>query len=335
MGCPVVFHSNPLRATAPKFTTWVRGWRRGAYILLDKPKVAGRNAAIRENQACAIQYVIKGCVCKFESVVFDWDTRAHNAFCRIAWPEQMTAEAFRKHDRVPIACPCQIHLDDAMLDGSVSDVSTGGCRCSAAEPLPMDTHGKISFVLPDGYAVEEADFTVRRVHQGSGPRFTMGMAFVPGQTLLESGIAFFVLSATGRTQASLPEAHRVLVVDSNAETGGALCECFQEKGYESFLASGLIDGFYRLHSGSFRAVLVSQALEPVDGTTMCRVIQASGTFSNVAMYGYGGNGAGVSDQMKKAGVREYFPADTAPARIVEAVAKADPALPEPAPEDDT
>ena len=335
VGCPVVFHSNPLRVSAPKFTTWVRGWRKKAYILLDKPRVGGRNAVIHESQACAIQFVATGCVCQFPSTVFDWDTRAHNAFCRIAWPEHTAAESFRKQERVSLASPCQIHLDGAVLEGCVSDVSTGGCRFSAAEPLPMNTQGRISLVLPDGHAIDEAEFVVRGVQQAGGGTFAMGVEFAPGQTLVESGIAFFVLSSTGRAHPGTSDSDRMLVIDSDAQVGGALCEGLRNRGYESYLASGLIDGFYRLHSGSFRAVLVSQALEPVDGTMLCRVVQASGAFPDVLLYGYGGSGADVSDQMKAAGVREYFAPGTEPARIVEVVAQADQASRELAPDEES
>ncbi|NIA14190.1 MAG: hypothetical protein GWP08_08915 [Nitrospiraceae bacterium] len=329
VGSPAVFRSDPLRATGPRYSTAFRGWRKANYILIDKPTILGRNAAIREGQDCLVQYVRDGTVCSFPSTVFDWTTRSHNAYCRIAWPESVRMESFRKHERVSADSPCQVYLGDALLEGVVLDVSIGGCRCVASEPLPLGTTGEITFTLPDGSLVERAWFTVRNVREGAGAMWSMGLEFDPSQFLVQNTVAFCVMSVLGRARTDAVTSHRVLVIDDNPEMGEILCQQLRRKGYDVFSANGPIDGFHRLYSGSVQILLLRQGLRAMDGLTACRAIQASSMFQSLALYVYGGAGDCTNEELREAGVRTCFPPSTSPPEIADAVYAGDSQAPRP------
>jgi len=307
----------------------VRGWRKPDYILIDKPTIYGRSAAIREGQDCVVQYVREGEVCSFPSSVLDWTTQANNAHCRIGWPESVRMESFRKYERVAADSPCQVYLKNTILEGAVLDVSVGGCQCAVSKPLPLGTTGDISFVLPDGSPVEHAQFTVRNVRERAGPMCSMGLEFEAGQFLVQNTVAFCVMSVLNRTRACAVASHRVLVIDDNLDTGEAVARQLQGKGYDVFFANGLIDGFHRLHGGSVQILLVSQGLYPMDGLAVCRAIQANVAFQPLVLYVYGGAGNCSAEEMRAVGAHTRFPPFTSPAEIADAVLADDPQAPEP------
>ena len=332
VGCPVVFYPNLNWQSSPKYTTWIRGWRKPTYILLDKPKISGRNAAIRENETCMIQYVNTGRVCMFESTVFDWDTRSHNACCRIGWPDTVRTNSFRRNERVPIITSCRLFLDEAMIEGRVLNVSMGGCQCSAAEPLPVDTTGEVSFALPDGCVVDRAKIIVRNVHQGESGGYDMGLSFADGQVFVQGGVGFFVMSVLERADGLRDNPHRVIVIDQNPETGGLLRDLLEKRGYDPFVAEGPVDGFYRLHGGGMKALLINQSTTPFNGVDLCRMVKSSADFVELPVYVYGGQGADWASQAKDAGAAAHLPEGTALADIVAALAEGDEAPPAARPE---
>ena len=330
VGSPAVFLPDPLRASGgPRFATVFRGWRKPNYILIDKPTIYGRNAVIREGQNCVIQYVREGEVCSFPSSVLDWTTRAHNAHCRVAWPDGIRMEAFRKYERVVVDSLCRLYVKDVVLEGVAVDVSVGGCQCAIAEPLPLGTEGDVSFALPDGSVVERAHFIVRNVRQRTGPTCSIGIEFEAGQFLIQNTVAFCVMSVLNRTRPCTAAPHRVLVIDDSVEMGEAVSLQLEGKGYDVFFASGLIDGFHRLHGGSVQILLVSQELYPMNGLAVCRAVQANEAFKPLAVYVYGAARNCNTEAMMEAGARTHFPRSFSPAQIAAAVYADDPRTPEP------
>ncbi|HOT49765.1 MAG TPA: flagellar brake domain-containing protein, partial [Candidatus Hydrogenedentes bacterium] len=122
VGCPVAFHSDPFVKDAPRYSSVIRGWRRLSYVLVDRPRIGPHFAAIRENQPCVIRFVRDGKACAFDSLVLDWDTRMHNAYCRVEWPREFKVVVFRRFERVKVELPSSLFFRGGEDSGTVVDL---------------------------------------------------------------------------------------------------------------------------------------------------------------------------------------------------------------------
>jgi len=318
VGTTVAFHSNPFRKDAPRYKTVARGWHKPVYIILDRPKMEGRFVVMHENQPCVIRFLSEGYACAFDTIVLDWDTRKHNAYFRIAWPQTLKTVAFRKHERMKAQLPCKLSVRGAECDGFVSDLSIGGC-CVKAGPVafPGDEI-ELTFKLPDGSLLERVRAAVRNARP-AGDDMLVGCQFIEDQGNVQSDIAFYVNARLDREKQPRSDVQRILIIDQDPKTSRVLRKCFEERGYEVFAAPGVIDGLFRLRMAPPDALLVNQELADLAGIEVARIVRRTSGFESLPLFIYGGRTPGLESEARDVGATNYFPADHRMDQIVDVV----------------
>ena len=318
VGCAVMFQADPLSKESPRYSTVIRGWRKPSYVLLDRPKVSGRYAVIRANQQCVIRFVREGTAYAFDSTVLDWDTRQHNAYCRVEWPKEVQLAPFRKFERIKVQLPCKMFIGDTVQDGQIEDLSIGGCRVRLADPLLTEVSAEISFTLPDGYAIDRVQCAIRNI-QMPGDKVCVGCEFLKGQACVESNIAFFVATTLERKGVRGVEAENILIIDENPVQAMELRRLLQERGYGVLIATETLDGLSRLRVAPPGALLVNQAQHDLAGLSTIRLVKTTRGLESLPVFLYNAEGAGLEEEAKQLGVLRCFRAGTGPLELVAAV----------------
>jgi CheY-like chemotaxis protein/c-di-GMP-binding flagellar brake protein YcgR len=303
VGCPLVLHPEPFEASAPRYSTCVRGWSKSSYLLIDRPRVNNRFAAVRENQPCVVRFLYNGLACAFDTMVLDWDTRQYHSYCRISWPTKFQTVSFRKFERVRAQIPCGFIYGGKKHTGTIEDISIGGCRIRTSAQLENDCTIELDLSLPDGCVVEQVRAEVKNVRPAAG-EFLLGCQFLEDQPEVESEIAFYVTTVLDRGEARASERQRILVIDDNRTVAMVLRNLFEQKGIEVLPASGTLDGLSRLRLSSPEAVLISQRMTDLPGIDSARLIRATRGLENLPVFLYGGDIS--DDDIAKAGVSLYF-----------------------------
>ena len=304
VGCPLVLHPEPFEASAPRYSTCVRGWSKSSYLLIDRPRINSRFAAIRENQPCIVRFLYNGLACAFDTIILDWDTRQYHSYCRISWPTKFQTVSFRKFERVRAQISCSFAYAKSKYTGIIEDISIGGCRIRTSCQPENDCSIELNLSLPDGCVLEQIRADVKNVRV-SGSEFLLGCQFQEDQPEVESDIAFYVTTVLDRGEVRNTERQRVLIIDDNRTVAMVLRNLFEQKGIEVLPASGTLDGLSRLRLSSPDAVLVSQRMPDLPGIDCVRLIHGTRGLETLPLFLYGGDIA--PDEVKKAGAIMHFP----------------------------
>jgi len=309
VGCPVVVDSDPTRNTGRRYSSTVRGWCGSAYILLDRPMVQGRLAALRENQPCVIRFVDCGRACAFAAIVLDWDNRPHHSYCRVSWPQSLKVVSLRKFERVPVDVPCEVTIDDETTAGQLDDISTGGCRICIQADLAVDAEPLLSATLPSGHSIDDVRCIVRNVRAAAGGKSYVGCEFVPGQVSVESDVALYIATALGRGQQEASNTPSVLIIEQNPKQAVLLRHLFESRGSRVILATGAIDGMCSLRLADTQAVVVNQVQDDLAGVLTVQLIKRTHGFESLPVFLHGGDAEDLAARAEQAGATQYFPPD--------------------------
>jgi c-di-GMP-binding flagellar brake protein YcgR len=196
VGAAVVFQADPSHEMSPRFSTFIRGWEAGKYVILDRIQAGTeRVMPVREGQQCAVRFVRDGEACAFCSSVVDWNSWRDAGWIRVRWPEEMETVPFRKHHRVNVSLPCKLFQNGTEIgDGEVVDVSIGGCGILTSVDLHFGSQVAVTLFLPNGVQIQNAEFSVRNVRQRSHVQRFLGCEFRAGQEQAQNEIAAFVVA---------------------------------------------------------------------------------------------------------------------------------------------
>lgn len=307
VGCSALFHADPTSKTGPRYNTAVRGWRPGAYVLLDRPTQGGRYVMLSENERCVIRFVDGGFACAFDAVVYDWDNRPSESYCRVSWPAHIETVAFRKYERIKVNVPCEMMVEDAVARGIIEDMSLGGCRIQTEEPLPKDTVALLSFTLPDGHSLSKVKCIVRNVQKYGPHTSSMGCEFIKGQVSVETNVSFYIATALGR-DALDSEQDRILVIDDRSASLTLCKRLLSGRGLEAVAASGTLDGVSRLRISPPRAVMIGASQGDFPCVETVRLIRATHDFESLPVYVFGAEDERSGHELRAAGATQVFSA---------------------------
>ncbi len=305
VGCSALFHADPMSKTGPRHTTALRGWRPGAYVLLDRPTQGGRYVALRENEPCVIRFVDGGFACAFDAMVFDWDNRPTESYCRVSWPSHIETVAFRKHERIKVNVPCEMMVEDAVAKGVIEDMSLGGCRIQTEEPLPKDTVTLLSFTLPDGHTLSKVKCIIRNVQKLGQHLSSMGCEFIKGQVTVETNVSFYIATALGR-DALESEKDRILVIDDRSASLTLCKRLLGGRGFDAVAASGTLDGVSLLRISPPRAVMIAASQGDFPCAHAVRLIRATRDFEALPVFVFGAEDEKAQHELLAAGATQVF-----------------------------
>ena len=319
VGGPIVFHSDPFSKTAPRYTSIVRGWRKLSYILLDRPKLAGRVAALRENHPCVIRFVRNGVACAFDSLVLDWDNRQYNAYCRIEWPKSIRAVTFRRFERAHIEIPCKLFFAGTQDRGHIDDLSIGGCRISTEAPVPVNTSLELSFTLPDGCEVDRVQCSARNV-QLAGDKYLVGCEFIPGQVCIESNVAFFITTMLERSGARSTAGGDILIIDEDQRLATEIRKYLIERGHDALIAAETLDGLSRVRTATPAALLISCGQKDLPAAQILQLVKRTRGLETLPVFLFSNTDPAADAHAKQLGAVAVFRTDMAPNQIAGAIA---------------
>jgi CheY-like chemotaxis protein len=318
VGAVAMLHTEPHRKDGPRFRTVFRGWRKSVHVLLDRPKTElGSFVSLHEGQPCVMRFLHEGRACAFDTQVIDWDTRRVNPYLRIRWPQSLEYIGFRKFERIKLASPCVLVLNDGQrLNAELVDLSLGGCGITCNSPVTAGMCLTFSFTMPDGMVVENVDIIVRNVRE-SAEQFLLGAQFLPGQDIIENDVAFYVTNSLERARAEQGDllTPRILIIDDNQDQMAKLKENFEAQGYSVLLANNTVEGIFRMRMSNPLAAVISAEMSDLPGIDLCRLLKANRQFEHLPVFVYGGQGEALNQRVQEVGGERYFP--KSPAMIPE------------------
>jgi len=323
VGTSVVFQPDPSRETSPRFSTFFRGWERDRYVLLDRIQTgAERVMSLHEGQPCAVRFVHEGKACAFVSTVADWSSRRDASWIRVLWPDELEVVSFRKHDRVKVNLPCRLSRDgEVVSDGEVRDVSIGGCGIVSPLEPPFGDQFRITFDLPNGASIQDAEVVVRNVRRSSDGPCYVGCEFCHGQEHAQNEIAAFVAAELRSEGAGRKKtACRILLIDDNAGRRETLSALLKQFGYEAICASTAIEGFCRMFTLRPNLLIVSLEQKDLAGLEIVRAVRANPVFTALPVYLYGGCDESLNGRALEAGATRYFASTDMVVNVSNAVA---------------
>lgn len=289
-------------AEASRLRTTIRGWQRGAYVLLDTPVENGLLLAVGAGQPCVVRFVTEGTACGFDAVVVDRPF-GNRPYFTVGWPAKIEVLRMRKQTRLDITLPCEIYHQDQTVKGEIRDLSIGGCKLQSSVIFSVATQLDVSFALPDGVHVTALKAEVRNVARAAtgaihGCRFDAAGA-------ARNDIEFYI-AVTERLSLENPRSSHVLVMDPDLERGAALRDALVQRGYQATATSGIVDGFARLRMLSPLLVVVHYIQAEIEGPEICRIIHNSRGIDVMPIFVYGGDAPNAEKDSRAAGAARYF-----------------------------
>ncbi len=288
VGAGVAFQPNASQAWQPRYRTFIRGWERSVHIILDRPKHENRFVPLCERMSCIIRFLQEDVACAFQSTVLDSTGWQDGNWFSIAWPETIHVVSFRKYKRTAVNIECALSRDGAALgQGEICDISKGGCAIRTTLPLVFGATIGVSFALPDGVPIQDAQAVVRNVRPLEDGSRLIGCEFAPGQEHFQNDIAVFESAALQRKQEQSPCQKRLLLLDDDIAVITAFQRDFKERGYDVVTASNLVDGFFRLCLLRPAAALVSARYASMPASDIVRLIRTHEPLTSVPLFVHG------------------------------------------------
>jgi len=321
VGRAVVLHSERVQSEEGRIRTFMRGWQRGSYLLLDIPRSASKAVSLRVGDPCVLRFLADGDACGCSSEVEDLGTGSHFSFVRVCWPESVSCVRVRKHERVNLHAPCELKLDNGrIVGGELVDMSAGGCKVEVPHALPKDDRVGLSFALPDGSLIENMRAVVCASAEGADGAWIGCEYYDPDEAALYD-IEFFVATTLARLRAERPDSSHVLIIEPDANTVNNLKIGLKSAGFDVTIAPGPVDGFFWLRLATPSALLASADQQVISGADVVKIIKTTRQFKNLPIIVYGGSGD-AGKRAVEAGAIAHMPSASEVQKITGAVKEA-------------
>jgi c-di-GMP-binding flagellar brake protein YcgR len=124
------------------FNVFVRGWRKGQYIVLDLPRVGVEDFRIAPQTGIQLHFTKEGLFVNFKTTSIHSLVQAVTLLV-IEYPRKFDSHNLRKHERFKANFPIKYHyeLDGQKIENSgiVRDISAGGILFTHTQPLEKES----------------------------------------------------------------------------------------------------------------------------------------------------------------------------------------------------
>jgi c-di-GMP-binding flagellar brake protein YcgR len=124
------------------FNVFVRGWRKGHYIVLDLPRVGVEDFKIAPHTGIKLHFTKEGIFVNFETTTIHSLIQAVTLLI-IEYPRKFDSHNLRKNERFKANFPFKYHyeLDGQKIENSgiVRDISAGGILFTHTQQLPKES----------------------------------------------------------------------------------------------------------------------------------------------------------------------------------------------------
>ncbi|MDX9972823.1 MAG: PilZ domain-containing protein [FCB group bacterium] len=319
VGLAAYLHPRSPGKEAVRFKTFVRGWHKGTHILLETPQGEGKLPMFVEDLPCTVRFLHEGYACGFETRILESGRMGGFGYGRVAWPRQVETVRVRKQTRVPTALSCVVKRSNGVeFGGTIDDISTGGCciRCETSAP-PVDGEiVSLAFTMPDATQVSSVTATVRRARP-NGSEYLLGCEFTEEENASSrQDINFYIITSQEQSRGDRGDRHRALIIDDNKTSAGELHALLRDTHWETFVATGIVDAFYRVRALNPFVVFIGCEQANVPAIQMARIIKTTKGLEKTLVLVYGSDSMAVHDEALEAGADGFFssPAKSAAVR---------------------
>lgn len=309
VGLAAYLHPKLPGKEATRLKTFVRGWHKGTHILLETPQGEGKLPIFIEDLPCTIRFLHEGLACGFETRIVESGRMGGFGYGRVAWPTHVETVRVRKQTRVHTAIPCSVTRGNGVeFTGTIDDISTGGCCIRGETDQPPGDGETISltFTLPDASVVSKVPATVRRA-KPNGSHCILGCEFADEENASSrQDINFYIITSQEQSRGSQADRQRALIVDSNKTSAGELYSLLQETHWETFVATGIVDAFYRMRALNPSVVFIGCEQDEVPAIQILRILKSTKGFEKTIVLVYGSDSMTVHDEALEAGADGFF-----------------------------
>lgn len=285
VGMGAIFQSDPHDKKSPRFRTIMRGWERGACMILDLSGYEDRTLILRQHENCLLRFLSDGRACAVDCKVLDWRVNRQNPYFRVSWPHQVRYIAVRKDERLDAEIPVELDDGAETFSGQIQDISVKGCRILATRQPPLGITLEATFTLPDGSVMEKTRYTVRNVSE-SGGRFILGCEMSDGREEVVSDLHFYVWTAVSRLRSGTGGLERVVAVSHRARGFDAVETAASRQGFTIYRGAGVVEGFCLMRLQPTCAVILDAADLELPPAEVIRVLRSTRGFQETPILVY-------------------------------------------------
>lgn len=145
------------------YHTQLIGWKKDEFIIGDPPLVDGKPAVVEKGRSFVSHFQILRTVYGFETSVLDAGTKPYPIIF-LAYPEVIKEMYLRRHQRTKVNTPASIY-SIVTRNGSLLDVSEGGCLLETGYFYEVGSQFYLSFELPGGPKIEHVKAVVKHARK--------------------------------------------------------------------------------------------------------------------------------------------------------------------------
>lgn len=300
VGQMVLVKVDPDSSDPTRFTTELRGWQSGGYLLFDWPDDPAETGVPRPQHKLVVQFLAHGQACGFKTLVVASGTTTATQF-RTSWPQHVEVLALRKDERVNVDVTCTVHFSrDKTVEGRLLDISAGGCKICVSPDDGLIGDVSVDFTLEGGLACEKLPAVVRSVTTGTLGS-VLGCQFEGLPEVTRHDLQFYVATTVERMRDAKGDTQRVLIVEGDIAHLNQLRDALSISDVHIATASNIVDGFYRLRLRPPDMLVLSAALQGLDMESVCRVVRQTRGFENLPITVYGVTNSAAGERLQQAG----------------------------------
>lgn len=298
VGLDVFLDAQPGQNNAPRYPGRIRGWDVGQYILFGLNRGA-RLPVVRRGAECVVRFMHDGEVWGFTAAVGEAIAQSDFPLIQLLWPTNVARIQVRKHERAPIHIPCTLHVGEDSEDGSINDISSGGCNLLASRDLAVSDTMHLSFRMPDGGLVSRRPVIVRNRREDPSGDFSYGCQFQEEKEE-DRGIELFVKRKIAMDRGEAAPHPQLLVLSRNDDDVKTAQQGLKDSPYQAVAATGILDLGYRLRTCNAVGILISFEQKELSAIEIIPLISAAQDMEEVPLFLFGG-GAELHAQATSAG----------------------------------
>lgn len=311
VGLHAVFLPDVRATSRQRLEAVIRGWQRGAYLMLEIPVQTDRTLVFPDRADCSLRFLNDGVAYALESRLIDSQVSRRQPTLRVAWTESYRKAKVRQHERIEVAVPCTIHLEGKQYLGTVHDLSAGGCGIVSDCPAPPATMIELSGALPDGITLDRLPLLVRTSKARPERPTYLGCSFVKRDNRGVADIAFYVGTTVLRMRQQGHNRRKCLVVGPDADAITRLKLQLGRGEGEPIVASSLLDALVHTRLVVPSLIVLAQNWPMGNVADACRTLRASPAHKHIPIVVYGaGQGperSAMPPELKEAGATDYHP----------------------------
>jgi c-di-GMP-binding flagellar brake protein YcgR len=150
------------------FNVYVRGWRKGQYIVLDLPRVGVEDFKIAPQTGIQVHFTKEGIFVNFETTSIHSLIQAVTLLV-IDYPRKFDSHNLRKHERLKANFPIKYHyeLDGKKIEdsGIVRDISSGGILFTHTKQLVKENKLFLNYENSDLGNIQNQMVEVRNIRK--------------------------------------------------------------------------------------------------------------------------------------------------------------------------